>query len=78
MAYFTPICVSCHMEMRCKRNDYLFADYDNAAIWAGDMYECPQCRRQVVVGVPRLSVCNNPEHVGAYDSHFTLTRKINA
>jgi hypothetical protein len=39
--------------MRCRKNDYFFADYDKAAIWSGDMYECEGCKARVVVGVAR-------------------------
>jgi hypothetical protein len=53
---FTPICVPCAREMRCKKNDYFFKDYEGAAIWAGDRYECERCKASVVVGVGREPV----------------------
>jgi hypothetical protein len=33
---FTPICVQCAREMRCRKNGYFFKDYQGAAIWSGD------------------------------------------
>jgi hypothetical protein len=56
MSTFTPICVACARETRCKKNGYFFKDYQTAAIWSGDMYECPNCKHQVVVGVGREPV----------------------
>jgi hypothetical protein len=53
---FTPICVACAREMRCRKNGYFFKDYQAAAIWSGDMYECEGCKVQVVVGVGREPV----------------------
>ena len=76
MSHFTPICVTCQREMRCRKNDYLFADYDNTAIWAGDMYECESCKRQVVVGVGREPVAvayESEDHFRQYAQHVRLT-----
>jgi hypothetical protein len=74
---FTPICVPCAREMRCKKNGYFFKDYQGAAIWSGDMYACESCTAQVVVGVGREPV----EYAGepAFDyaakhASFELTR----
>lgn len=53
---FTPICVPCAREMRCRKNGYFFKDYQDAAVWSGDMYECERCKAQVVVGVGREPV----------------------
>jgi hypothetical protein len=61
MSTFTPICVPCAREMRCKKNGYFFKDYQAAAIWSGDMYECPKCKRQIVVGVGRGPVALDNE-----------------
>jgi hypothetical protein len=58
---FTPICVPCAREMRCKKNEYLFTDYEGAAIWSGDMYQCESCNTQVVVGVGREPVAQKDE-----------------
>jgi hypothetical protein len=74
---FTPICVACAREMRCRKNGYFFKDYEAAAIWAGDMYECEGCKAQVVVGVGRKPVVEyyEPafEHAASH-SGFELTR----
>jgi hypothetical protein len=67
---FTPICVPCAREMRCKKNDYFFKDYEGAAIWAGDLYACENCDARVVVGVGREPVRER----GATQCGFELTR----
>ena len=73
MARFTPICVACRREMRCKKNDYLFSDYDAAAVWAGDMYECEGCKAQVVVGVGRAPwACAGDDGYVRYRLHSQL------
>lgn len=74
---FTPICVQCQREMRCKKNDYLFREGDE--IWAGDMYECSQCETQIVTGFAREPVGSKWRDDGMFDayaprSNFTLDR----
>ena len=74
---FTPICVQCAREMRCKNNGYFFKDYEGAAIWAGDRYECERCKASVVVGVGLEPVVEaNDREFGraARHSGFELTR----
>jgi hypothetical protein len=74
---FTPICVPCAREMRCRTNDYFFKDYESAAIWSGDRYECERCKASVVVGVGRKPVveANDREFYRiASRSGFELTR----
>jgi hypothetical protein len=39
--------------MRCKKNGYFFTEYEAAAVYAGDMFECSTCQAQVIVGVGR-------------------------
>ena len=48
----TPICVKCRKSMRCKKNEFMVKESDgqDRAVWSGDMYECPECGQQVVVG----------------------------
>jgi hypothetical protein len=75
---FTPICVSCAREMRCRKNGYFFKDYQGAAIWAGDMYQCESCTARVVVGVAREPVAlegSSEFERGANWCGFELTRE---
>ena len=65
---FTPICVQCAREMRCRKNGYFFKDYEGAAIWSGDMYACEGCKAQVVVGVGREPV--------AYENEPAFERRV--
>ena len=46
---FTPICVPCAREMRCKKNGYFFKDYQGVAIWSGDVanYDAREVRRWI-------------------------------
>ena len=74
---FTPICVPCAREMRCKKNGYFFKDYQGAAIWSGDLYACLSCEAQVVVGVGREPVVESYEPgfgEATWHSGFELTR----
>lgn len=61
---FTPICVACQREMRCRKNDYFFMDYDRAAVWAGDLYQCESCQVRIIVGVGREPV------IASYEPEF--------
>lgn len=75
---FTPICVSCAREMRCRKNGYFFKDYQAAAIWSGDMFECESCKARIVVGVGREPVAldNEPQFERAANwCGFELTRE---
>jgi hypothetical protein len=60
--------------MRCRKNDYLFADYGAAALWAGDMYECELCKARVVVGIAREPVAYEPFDTSR--ANFSLTRAV--
>jgi hypothetical protein len=74
---FTPICVQCAREMRCRKNGYFFKDYQGAAIWSGDMYACLTCPAQVVVGVARQPVMLDDDpnfERAALHASFELTR----
>ena len=43
-----PVCATCKRELRCKKNSY--AVIDGGGLWHGDLWECPGCDLQVVVG----------------------------
>lgn len=50
-----PICAKCGRMMRCKKNEFPVKDVPSGlniplVVWSGDMYECPKCGAQVVVG----------------------------
>jgi len=58
-----PICHRCAVLMRCKQNDFIVADRRVASpnggrvfpstYWRGDLFECPRCEVEVVVGFGR-------------------------
>ena len=48
-----PVCVKCEVELRPKKNgvgllDY--ADFGEYQIWDADLWECPRCNYQIVIG----------------------------
>ncbi len=52
-----PICVKCQLEMRCAQNDRIVNDVRAgdfpSTYWRGDLFRCPQCNTEVVVGFGR-------------------------
>ena len=51
--YHCPVCAACQTEMHPERNgvgvvDY--ADYGPVNLWEADLWECPKCHIQIVVG----------------------------
>jgi hypothetical protein len=44
-----PVCWKCQVEMRCKRNDTR-VELDGLMPRLGDLYECPDCKCQIVTG----------------------------
>ena len=49
-----PICVECRVEYACDKNAVLINDPAArgfpATYWYADMWECPGCKHQVIVG----------------------------
>ena len=48
-----PVCVKCQTEMRPENNGVGLLDmanYSPSQIWAADLYKCPSCRQEIVVG----------------------------
>ena len=53
--YHKPVCVKCNVEFRPKQNGVTVADYfmKNSQIyklWEADLYVCPKCGMEIVVG----------------------------
>jgi len=60
-----PVCVPCERFMRAKKNGFYFTEgmggdgrrgkhsteWIPYKIWVGDLWECPDCKAQIVVGV---------------------------
>lgn len=46
------ICVRCHHEMQCDKND-VGADFGNGHIYAADRYKCPTCGKEILATNPR-------------------------
>ena len=49
-----PICMTCGIIMRCKKNEFVVKDPRvgdfKSTYWSGDLYQCPKCGVEVVVG----------------------------
>jgi len=47
-----PICANCGTKMQCKKNDYIVGGNDgyNEIRWNGDLFNCPQCLIEIVIG----------------------------
>ena len=48
----TPVCAACGTRMRCKKNDFILGHTDaySEVRWNGDLYNCPQCQVEIIVG----------------------------
>jgi len=53
----SPICVQCQLVMRCEKNDRLVNDVRAgdlpATYWLGDLFKCPKCHTEIMVGFSR-------------------------
>lgn len=63
-----PICVECRVEYSCKQNDVLISDPAvggfEATYWHADMWECPGCKHQTIVGRGKsMLASDHPEAV---------------
>ena len=73
-----PICVPCKMFMRCKKNDYPFEEgFGNGEgktykLWLGDLWACPSCDAEIVIGVGRAPIA---EH---FEPNFEERRRLHA
>ena len=48
-----PVCVKCNTEFLPEKNGVVVVDtasFGDYEAWAADMYECPVCHAQIVVG----------------------------
>ena len=60
-----PVCVTCQVEFRVKRNDIaaeLMAAERSYQVWSADLWECPSCHFQIVSG---FGACPIFEHFQA-------------
>lgn len=50
---YRRVCVKCQCFLSCKKNSVTvveMASFGPAALWRADMWECPQCGYQTIVG----------------------------
>ena len=70
-----PICVSCRVKMRCKKNDFIVG-YNNGfseVQWRGDLFNCPQCLVEIVVG---LGVCHKVDKCFSDEADIRLNCNV--
>ena len=65
-----PVCVKCECEMRPERNGVGVVDYFNPsdkpdpqpyAVWDADLWKCPKCGIEVMVGFGANAISNHHE-----------------
>ena len=49
MTDMRPVCLPCKTRMSVEKNDVLVKYTDNS-IQAGDLYQCPACSHEVILG----------------------------
>jgi len=59
-----PICVKCEVEFRPKENDVRVVKWFSSpprpcAIWCADLWTCPKCGIEIVVGFGRDSIAEH-------------------
>ena len=72
-----PICASCSVFYRPHRNGTYFTECMQSAdrgwrpykVWMGDMWKCPSCGNEIIIGVGRDPL---REH---YEDHFEELRE---
>ncbi len=73
MSDFRPICVSCNERYSCKRNGVTVA-YTSESIQAADLWECPSCHYQIVIGFSQKNLskreCKTDSAKRVYDSYL--------
>ena len=62
-----PICVKCHVEMRCRKNNFpvhdpAVGDFPST-YWLGDLFACPGCGTQIITD---FGVAIHPSRVTGY------------
>jgi len=58
-----PICVSCKVEMRCKKNGVTVAGEIKHYHRSGDMYNCPECGHEIIIGLNKGYNSNMPADI---------------
>ena len=67
MTYHKPVCVKCQREMRPERNGVGcldIADFGPYAIWDSDLWKCPTCGYEIIVGFAQQAIAYH--HQGEY------------
>lgn len=57
-----PVCVKCKREMRPERNGVGcldMADFGACAVWDSDLWKCPSCGHEILVGFGKDAIARN-------------------
>ena len=63
-----PVCATCQMEMKPELNGVGvldMADFGPYALWEADLWKCPSCGLEILVGFGRLPIVHH------YDASFS-------
>jgi hypothetical protein len=66
-----PVCVPCKREYRIEKNEVAVEQLANDGpykLWSGDLWQCPSCEHQLVVGFGRGPIADRHE-VDRYESY---------
>ena len=67
--YHRPVCVGCEVEMKPEKNGVGvldMAEFGPYKIWDADLYKCPECGCEVIVGFAHFAIAEH--HEGNFES----------
>ena len=62
--YHRPVCAKCEVEMRPEKNGVGvldMAEFGPYKIWDADLYKCPKCGYEVIVGFAHFAIAEHHE-----------------
>jgi len=74
--YHRPVCVKCKTEFEPERNGIGLldmADYSPYKIWEADLYKCPKCGIEIVVGFGQQAIFAH--YQDGFEGYLDLKRK---
>ena len=71
-----PICKTCAVIMKCSKNDFVVRDIETpsfpSSYWRGDVYRCPKCANEVIIGFGQPMTSVQAKH-GGIKAELTFT-----
>jgi hypothetical protein len=73
-----PICFLCKLEMTCEKNEVMVKDKAvgkfPSTYWYGDLYGCPECGAQIIVGFGKPMDAEKAEKMADAKTALEFTR----